>query len=78
VKENHRMTHESPSVQQSAEYLLARQRLKAALQEGYNALARGDFIDLSSDEGLAAVFAELEAGEGPDHPHTCWPSGASI
>ncbi len=35
------------------------ERLRAAIREGDEALARGDFIDLSSDEELDAFFAQI-------------------
>ena len=38
---------------------LKMERLRAALREGDEALARGDFTDLNSDQELDEFFAEL-------------------
>ena len=38
---------------------LKMERLRAAIREGDEALARGDFTDLNSDQELDAFFAEL-------------------
>ncbi len=38
---------------------LKMERLRAAIREGDEALARGEFTDLNSDQELDAFFAEL-------------------
>ena len=38
---------------------LKMERLRAAIQEGEDAIARGDYIDLKTDKELGAFFAEL-------------------